>query len=505
MAALVIGTLLLGLASLTAFQRFKSIKRLPLPPGPQRVPLLGNLFQLPRRNGWLQFKQWSKQFGSDILYLDVAGVSVIVLNSTDVANELLSRRSSIYSSRPHAVMLTELSGCDWAFATMPYNDYWKQCRRIFTKQLNPIHTLRYQPQQLKFIPDLLLGLLDDPDRYLHHIRRSVGTSILSITYGIEDRNELVSHITLVEEGAERLAVAGAPGAFLVDFLPWLKYVPKWFPGAGFQHTAEENRWYAQRMLEVPFATAKKLAESGMGWPSLVSRGLSSIATENEPLGGEKMLKDTAATVYAAGGDTTVASLQVFFLAMLSHPDVQTKAQKELDSVLENARLPAFEDKEHLPYISAIMLEVLRWHTVTPLGIPHVLSEDDEYNGYHLPASSIVVGNNWAMLHDERVFLHPDQFNPDRFISEGKLVDEDKVLAASFGFGRRICPGRHIGVSELWIVAASVLSVFDITKAEKEPALEFTTSLISTPLPFECAIKPRSEEAQKLIRAVADSK
>lgn len=87
----------------------------------------------------------------------------------------------------------------------------------------------------------------------------MGTSILSITYGIEDRNELESHITLVEEGAERLAVAGSPGAFLVDFLPWLKYVPKWFPGAGFQHTAEENRWYAQRMLEVPFATAKKLA------------------------------------------------------------------------------------------------------------------------------------------------------------------------------------------------------------------------------------------------------
>ncbi|KDQ24006.1 hypothetical protein PLEOSDRAFT_1059179 [Pleurotus ostreatus PC15] len=504
MVTLALSTLLLGLATFAAFRRWKLIKRLPLPPGPRRVPLLGNLFQLPRRNGWLQFKQWSKHFGSDILYLNVAGVSVIVLNSTDAANDLLSRRSSIYSSRPHAVMLTELSGCDWAFATMPYNDYWKQCRRIFTMQLNPIHVSRYQPQQLKFIPDLLLGLLDNPDGYLHHVRRSVGTSILSITYGIEDRNELESHITLVEEGAERLAVAGSPGAFLVDFLPWLRYVPKWLPGAGFQRTAEENRWYSQRMLEVPFATAKKLAESGMGWPSLVSRGLSSLATEDEPLG-EKTLKDTAATVYAAGGDTTVASLQVFFLAMLSHPDVQTKAQKELDSVLESARLPAFEDKEHLPYISAIMLEVLRWHTVTPLGIPHVLSEDDEYNGYRLPANSIVVGNNWAMLHDERVFPHPDQFNPDRFISEGKLIDEDKVLAASFGFGRRICPGRHIGMSELWITAASVLSVFNITKAGKEPTLEFTTSLISTPLPFQCAIKPRSEEAQKLIRAAADSK
>lgn len=118
MVALALSTLLLGLATLAAFRWWNLIKRLPLPPGPRRVPLIGNLFQLPRRNGWLQFKQWSKHFGlwqsqpsapplsdvanhtgSDILYLNVAGVSVIVLNSTDAANDLLSRRSSIYSSR----------------------------------------------------------------------------------------------------------------------------------------------------------------------------------------------------------------------------------------------------------------------------------------------------------------------------------------------------------------------------------------------------------------------
>jgi cytochrome P450 len=82
-----------------------------------------------------------------------------------------------------------------------------------------------------------------------------------------------------------------------------------------------------------------------------------------------------------------------FLAMVLHPEIMQKAQQELDDVLGN-RLPDFSDRSSLPYIDAILREVLRWQPVTPGGFPHMLSADDVYNGMFMPKGSVVVGNTW---------------------------------------------------------------------------------------------------------------
>ena len=57
----------------------------------------------------------------------------------------------------------------------------------------------------------------------------------------------------------------------------------------------------------------------------------------------------------------------FLLAMILHPEVQARAQAELDSELGGSRLPELSDRNSLPYINLVMKEVLRWRTVTPLG------------------------------------------------------------------------------------------------------------------------------------------
>ena len=88
------------------------------------------------------------------------------------------------------------------------------------------------------------------------------------------------------------------------------------------------------------------------------------------------------------------SLESFFLAKAMHPDVQHKAQDELDRVVGNDRLPTFEDRSSLPYLSALLKEVLRWHVVAPIAVPHRAVADDEYNGYEIPAGTIVVPNIW---------------------------------------------------------------------------------------------------------------
>lgn len=92
---------------------------------------------------------------------------------------------------------------------------------------------------------------------------------------------------------------------------------------------------------------------------------------------------------------TLSTVQTFFLAMASNPEVQQKAQAELDGVVGPHRLPEFADKDSLPYICALLKELLRWRSVLPMGIPHSSIQDDEYQGYFIPKGSVVISNIWC--------------------------------------------------------------------------------------------------------------
>ena len=85
---------------------------------------------------------------------------------------------------------------------------------------------------------------------------------------------------------------------------------------------------------------------------------------------------------------------IFIATMLLHPEVQKKAQEELDAVVGPYRLPGFEDRGALVYINAIVKESIRWHNVVPVGVGHCITEDDEFQGYFLPAGAVLVPNVW---------------------------------------------------------------------------------------------------------------
>lgn len=80
--------------------------------------------------------------------------------------------------------------------------------------------------------------------------------------------------------------------------------------------------------------------------------------------------------------------------MALYPEVQRKAQAELDAVVGPHRLPEYDDQSRLQYIHGIILECLRWQNVFTLGLPHRVMEEDQYNGYRIPRGSIVLGNIW---------------------------------------------------------------------------------------------------------------
>ena len=133
---------------------------------------------------------------------------------------------------------------------------------------------------------------------------------------------------------------------------------------------------------------------------------------------------------------TVSAIQTFFLAMTLNPEIQEKAQEEIDRVIGTDRLPSAADRDDLPFSQAVTLETLRWHNVAPLGIPHRLIEDDVHEGYFLPKGTIVIANVWRMLHDPETYPDPLAFNPDRFVASPGHEPETDPRTMAFGFGRR---------------------------------------------------------------------
>lgn len=190
----------------------------------------------------------------------------------------------------------------------------------------------------------------------------------------------------------------------------------------------------------------------------------------------------------------------FALAMVLHPKVQATAQAELDAVIGMDRLPVFEDRDRLPYVNALCKEVHRWHPGVPLGLPHRVTQDDIYGDYFIPGGSVVIANAWTILHDEKLYgPRPEEFDPERFLKPGV-----KEPTPTFGFGRRICPGRHMADNSIFIAVASSLKVFDFSLARDMDGNEIpvevscTSGTVMRPETFQCSIKSRSTSAEKLI-------
>ena len=134
-------------------------------------------------------------------------------------------------------------------------------------------------------------------------------------------------------------------------------------------------------------------------------------------------------------------LAVFTLMMVRNPDVQRKAQAEVDAVTGGAWVPTFKDRHLFPYVNCVAKEVFRIHTPTPL-IPHSPTEDDEFGGYTIPKGAWVMANVWAFNHDEERYPEPFEFRPERYeTGEGKVPQPDPTELV-FGFGRRYVAHHH---------------------------------------------------------------
>ncbi|KAI0259752.1 cytochrome P450 [Gloeopeniophorella convolvens] len=483
-------------ASLALFVIRARGRRLSYPPGPRRLPIIGNLLDMPSREEWVVYKRWSDDFGSDVVHVDVLGSHIIILNSMEATKQLLERRSSIYSDRPPLVALLEFLGMTYNIGLLPYGRHWRYLRSKFHINFHPAAAKEYEPLEQRATHRLLRSLLAKPGDFPQHLRHMAGQTILSIAYGIDVRPENDPYVTSAEQTLKALALASTNTAFLFDNIPWLKHLPNWFPGFGLKREALKAQSAAVDSIERPYKEVKAALANGTAVPSVAAAMISTL--DSDPTAEDVFAsKAVPGIMYMAGADTTVSALLTFMLAMLKYPDVQRKAQAEIDRAVGTSRLPDFADHDALPYVGAVLKETLRWHPVLPLAVPHCTTQSDTYDGHFIPAGATIIGNTWAIFRDPKIFPEPDKFTPERWLSP----DAPRFPDQAFGFGRRECPGRYMARSSVWATISGILAAFDLVPVKGSPLdEEYSSGLVAYVKPFKCHIRPRSEAAASLVRA-----
>ncbi|CAE6486957.1 unnamed protein product [Rhizoctonia solani] len=213
---------------------------------------------------------------------------------------------------------------------------------------------------------------------------------LGYGYQLESKDDIFFQETQLF--INRIVKSLAPTSFAVNIFPFLNHIPGWLPGMGWKRTAQEWRNHEEKVYESLYKWTESQVLAGTAEPSVLGYLLQDedITTGLSPEEKEKRLKELAIALYGGGTETTSGTLMKFVAAMVLSPNIQAKAQKEIDFVVGSDRLPKMSDRDHLPYTRNLILEVLRWHTVSPTGM--VVLYDLLH--YDIEKGSVIMVNTW---------------------------------------------------------------------------------------------------------------
>ncbi|KAG0704960.1 cytochrome P450 [Suillus ampliporus] len=292
----------------------------------------------------------------------------------------------------------------------------------------------YQPLQMSHAKDTVLDILDDPCNFQNHVTSYAATTITKITYGRTTPTSATDpDVEEVRQHVRNFGLVLRPGAYLVELIPWLRYLP-WY-GQELRREYEKSRKLYTKQLnrvkqqlqsnvDIGPSFAKHMlendqlynsTETDMTFPSfgkyMPDKGHLCGLTETE-------MAFLAGAFFAAGSDTTAVTIRTVFMAAACFPEEQAKVQAELDAVIGRHQAPTFDDQKSLPHLEAFISEALRRRPITP------------------NAGTTVFGNPWAISRDPEVFPEPYVLKSQRRINEqGGLRDDLKFFV--YGFGRRL--------------------------------------------------------------------
>ncbi|KAI9457102.1 cytochrome P450 [Lactarius psammicola] len=279
-----------------------------------------------------------------------------------------------------------------------------------------------------------------------HFQRTAVSATLAILYDyltLETENDKT--LKDIRSPIDHMSIATAPGAFLVELMPWIVHIPETsvlmsmrLKYEGRPHFGQHNTTFETLLNDVRSEMSK-----GSERPSFSA---SRIKTSDR----NQLANQEIATIYW------------WTLATTALPGVQRRAQAELGTAVGRSRVPTFLDAPNLPYIQPLVKEVLRWHPALPFALLHITTEDDWYHGMFIPKGTLVLTNLWHCNHESSSYSDDAKdFRPGRYLdANSETIPGPAEMHEDghgiYGFGRRACAEKLLANDSLFIYTATGL-------------------------------------------------
>ncbi|CAN0925995.1 Premnaspirodiene oxygenase, partial [Linum grandiflorum] len=462
----VVVLLIAFLISITLFLQTvsqKIIKRRVLPPGPWKLPIIGNLHQMLYGNllPHHRLTELATIYGP-LMHLQLGEVSTVVVSSAELAKEFLQTKDINFSTRPclPSAYTIFYQGRDIVFGN---GDYWKQMRKIFVQEL-------LAPNRVK---SLLPTIEAEVDQLVTSIRSSSGSTINIGGMIVSLGTSLISR-----------TVFGKIQKHSDSFYPIKREIIRAVEGSNLWDLFPSS--YLVRLLTNTESKLKKLHnEVDVVLQTIIDDHIAARSVNNDIKAHEDIvdvllnynlrqdlqiritnndIKAVLLDIFIGGDDTSSSTIEWALTELMRNSQIMKKVQKEVRDQFDGKRRIDYEDVDQLYYFKLVIKETLRLHTPAPL-IPREARESTMIHGYHIPAKTRIIVNAWAIAHDHHNWHEPENFYPERFRNDlSSNADYFKAgldfSLIPFGSGRRICPGVQFGMAVVALSLANLLYYFD---------------------------------------------
>ncbi|TXG50170.1 hypothetical protein EZV62_022694 [Acer yangbiense] len=430
-----------------------------LPPGPKKLPLIGNLHQL---DGsclpHLSLERLSNQYGP-LMFLQLGSIPTLVISSADVARDVFKSHDVVFSGRPDLFAANRFSyGCkNISFA--PYGDYWREVRKIAILEL--LSSKRVQTFQAVRSEEvgLMLQFIAQSSGPINLSRLTLllaNNIVFRVTFGkrLDDGGDSGASIESLMR--ETQAMLGSPN--VADFFPWMKWINKF---NGREKSLEKYFRELDKLLDEEIQEHHDQKRPEPEREDLVDVLVRLQKDSSQPIAlTNDHIKAVLTDIFVAGTDTSSATLTWTMTELLKNSSAMERAQNEVRGVVKGKDKVEEDDLPKLMYLKLVLKEALRLHPPAPLLVPRETTQDCTVGGYTIPSKTRVIINAKAIATDPKHWENPYEFRPERFLNSSIDFKGQHFELIPFGVGRRGCPGINFAIPLVELALANLLYRFD---------------------------------------------